>query len=422
MARAHRSHNISVSSGAWAKWGELTEAFDCKYRSELMEKIGRGEIELKEQSGLASPTYHVKIGSRNISTLVRLESIYRASNPLLRSMTASIYRYIRQLGLCDRDDFEQSVGVMKDCLIDTAKIIEVINHLKPEYTPKSMTTLMNWISYCILFEKCDAEPEHRHSARLLSDSQIEEILFKIGFAFFRMRKLYPKEYRLLEARFVFQKNYSVIVDYLNSAYGDEYSSDNILQASVAARSVFRALLHSLEDSDEFADYQSDGIQESVIDAVFPRPQKIERYCDLVSRDRVTIQEHQEICEILKEASNDLALDFWINELDHVAGHYLGVISRRSKKDDRDAVLRREILPHRSFPAYSEKEKTALENLEKDVDKAVSTLRAKITRQYSLLENVGEFDDFLLGEIRQISELDIYSLFRKTCEMEVASYG
>ncbi len=411
------SHNISISNKAWNQLEILKENFGLRYRSELIEDIALGKIQLKEHPGISGPLIQMEFGSKNIPTSVRLENIYKTNNPLLRSITASIYRYAGQLGLCQEDDFDDMIALMKTTLIDTAKIIELINYIKPDYSPASMSTLINWISFNILFEKSDKKNEGKKTGTKHYLSRIDEDFWRIGFTFFRMKNLNPKEFRLLEARFVFQKNYFIIIDYLKNKYGDEYLPENIIQASVSARSVFRALFHEFEDDDVFREYDSQ-ISRSKALETFPPPSKTKKYCELACLDRVTEKEHEEICEILKEASNDLSLDFWIGEFDHLIGHDKGVIQRRnfgekvsSSRSSQERVL------ERGRPAYSEKEKKELEGLEEEAGYALIELRKKIDMQYALLDNIGEFDGFIFEEIKSISKLNIFSLLLKRYETE-----
>lgn len=421
------SHNISVSDEAWNHWDTLAKELKLRSRSELMERIGKGEIKIQKKAGISDAVSATNWGSNNAPISVRLGTIYSTDNPLLRSITASIYRYSSQLNLYPRDDLNAMIKPMHSSLIDAAKIIEIINHLRPGYTPRSLPSLITWISYNILFEEANQKSpsfgEEKKDGHEINDEEIERMLWKIGFSFFRMKKLYPKEFRILQSRFIFQKKYSVIIDYLKHAHNEIYTNESILLASMSARRLFRALLHKLEDegeADEYFDHDSRQDIDVLIAEFLPKPKKdyeFDEYCRLACKRNIKGEDHNKICRILQNASNDLLLEFWIDEFDHLMGHRIGLIRRREfHQENLKKRQKANGFMERAKPSYSKDEAKSLTNLVDNARQEVSNLNKKINLQYSLMHDLSELDEFLLEKAQEVSQnLDVLGLLHKSSE-------
>lgn len=419
------SHNVSMSKQAWDGLLSLTQEFGLKYRSEILEKIGRKEIGLKYQTQNQTDLSFVGFGD-DIPASIRIENIYRKQNPLLRGVTASIYRYINQLQLKEGEDSKERIKLMRHTLVKTALIIELMKLLKPNYNPKSLPGLIVWISYQILFNyklkssdnnKTELVEERKEDK--LSKQDIEFGLWKIGYSISRLKWIEPQSFHLLNTRVRHKKSYSIVVDYLNS-HGQEYSIPKILDESIEARILLRKIFHNL--GKEISKLYESSDKDKPIQDIggLPRNGKeIKEYYKLAQLRKINEEHHAKVCEILVIASNDPYLDFWINEVDHAIAHELGIIEEWQKDGNTQSngsKIKEIISPDKYGNSYTGFEKEQLDELEQEVKERKEELSQKLRQRYSLID-ISEFDALICTMIREIDEINIYTWFKAVNDEE-----
>ncbi|NEP58718.1 MAG: hypothetical protein F6K31_17155 [Symploca sp. SIO2G7] len=414
-----------MSKQAWDGLLSLTQEFGLRYRSEILEKIGRKEIGLKYRARNQTDLSFVGFGD-DIPASMRIENIYRKQNPLLRSVTASIYRYINQLQLQEGKNSKERIKLMRHTLVKTALIIELMKLLKPNYNPKSLPGLMAWISYQILFNyklkssnKKDNESVEEIKEDKLSNQDIEFGLWKIGYSISRLKWVEPQSFHLLNTRIRHKKSYSIVVDYLNS-HEQNYSIPKILDESIEARILLRKIFHNL-DKDISKLYESSDKDKPIQDiGGLPRNGKeIKEYYRLAQLRRINKENHTKVCEILVIASNDPYLDFWINEVDHAIAHELGIIEEWQKEGNiqsNGSRIKEIISPDKYGNSYKGFEKEQLDELEKEVKKRKEELSEELKRRYRLID-ISELDALICTMIREIDEINIYTWFKAVNDEE-----
>ena len=420
------THNVSLSEAAWKGLQIISKQFGLRYRSELIEKIGTNEIKLKNQDSfdesLSDSPFAFEF-DMNTHVPIRIVSIYKAKNPLLRSITAAIYRYINQLGLEEGIDPKQRTRLMCETLLKTARVIELLKHLKPEYAPRSLSALIVWVSYQILYTKKVKQKVNKDSANSnsyksgLNSEKVEIGLWKIGYSLSKLKWVYPQSFRLLNLRFRHGKDYYLVAEYLNArgqrnGNGQIYSRSTAQEESATSRLYLRKIFHEIENDNILKDYMEADDRDRPIEDIGGYPSRINRYYELAALESVDENDHKEISSILQEASVNLYLDFWINEVDHSIGHDLKIIEKWLYKTSElvDDIANYEI-------SYSDYEKEELESLETAVKDEIISLREELNRKYSLIR-VEEFTNIICEMILEVGDIDIYSWLHSVCTYEL----
>jgi hypothetical protein len=376
--------SLSITQNAWDAIKDKA-AREGISASEFLERIGR------DASVLETP-----INSR-------LKAFLEAPISIWWCWSEATRRYALQLGLVESHKQETEEGlkdyiaderlkqqkeIVGDCLWRAMLTLAVINYGIPELGVNSMTPLLRWMSFKMLQHRA----EQRESISLqktdeptftITDKQIENDLVEIQAALDLLQQFSPSYYEVLDMVMNGRMSYAQIAKYKRLNTQKNVTDAEARREAKEAVYQLRTYLHnqvtknvkkqSLKNS-----YQSEKILEV----------KKKEYYQLCSLSFLKDKDRQKLEEtFLRPALEDPELEFWIKEIDHLAGHHLTgfeSIHLDSKHKDFHYLLREEL--EKKLKDENTEEKDNLRNLLIQMDKKLMFCKSF----KDIRETVGQF--------------------------------
>ncbi len=312
-----RARNLSVSDEAWKKLDEQIQNLPVKTASELVEKIGLGQIQLTtaESSTLG-----------DIPICRRLKALMEKPIAVFSSILAFVRRTCWQLNL------EPTDARIYDVTLKASTIVFYTGYTHPDVLINNPSALIKWLCYEILKAEADRQPYKKSTLTCPAIEQLEVKPSEV-----KPSKVKPSEVEPSEAERIFcQINHAF--DRLEmAARSPEYKAlkmktmDGLTVKQISR--IFKLQKHEVSKADvcrmikqglvNFRELFYD-VQEKVshpIDAV-PSKQRQEvqqtaqDYLQLALQETLTGKALERLQEILLATSHDPYLDFWLNEIDY----------------------------------------------------------------------------------------------------------
>lgn len=302
-----RARNLSVSDEAWKRLEEQIQDLPVKTASELVEKIGLGQIRLTtaESSTLG-----------DIPICRRLKALMEKPIAVFGSILAFVRRTCWQFNL------EPIDARVYEVTLKASTIVFYAGYTHPDVLINNPSALIKWLCYEILKAEADRQTYKRLPLDCpaigqskveqfeVEQPEVERIFCQINHAFDRLEMAARSpEYKALKMKTMdglTVKQISRIFKLQKHEVSKVEVSRMIKQGLVNFRELF---------------YDAQGELSSPIDVALSEPrqwvqQTAQDYLQLALQETLTGKALVRLQEILLATSHDPYLDFWLNEIDY----------------------------------------------------------------------------------------------------------
>lgn len=292
-----RARNLSVSEPAWQKLDERLKALQIKSASDLLERIGRGQVQLvvRNSSSLA-----------DVPIFRRLKSLISEPVAVFWSILSFVVRICYQFALEPTDDKVYAV-TMKACTIAF-----YIGYTHPDLLINNPSALLRWICYRVVQAE-SAQVAVVKDELHVDLQEMEKRLHKIGNAFHILQKeAHSPDYEALKMK---------VIDGLTIKQISRIFK--LQQLDVSKAEVSRMIKHGLANFRRLLHSDASGFRSREKKCVEDNPEvwrNARQYTTLALQETLLNLTSQKIMEaILLKTSQDPYLDFWLNEIDYDLG-------------------------------------------------------------------------------------------------------
>ncbi|MEH1842615.1 MAG: hypothetical protein V7L20_28760 [Nostoc sp.] len=347
--------SLSITQNAWDAIKDKA-AREGISASEFLERIGR------DASVLETP-----INSR-------LKAFLEAPISMWWCWSEATRRYALQLGLVESHRQESEEGlkdyiaderlkqqkeIVGDCLWRAMLTIAVINYGIPELGINSMTPLLRWMSFKMLQHKAEqgeslSLQKTDEPTFTITEKQIENDLVEIQAALDLLQQFSPSYYEVLDMVMNGRMSYAQIAKYKRLNTQKNVTEAEVRREAKEAVYQLRAYLHN---------QVTENVKKQYIKNSFKSDKNLEakkkEYYQLCSLSFLKDKERKNLEEkFIRPALEDPELEFWIKEIDHLAGHHLTgfeSIHLDSKHKDLHYILREELEKKLKYENIDEKD-------------------------------------------------------------------
>lgn len=359
------SHTITPTAEGWAGFSTLSIKLGADSRSELFDRIGKGEFELlsvDERWEEACGHYGVKSPSelcerllsgefviaRNhtagaffeseIPVISRIKSLFgqKSAHPRFLSFLWFIRRISLGLGIIE--DTYNNENFIEEIVLSSISCICIRDFIFPDELVTNVLADIRWVAFHLLLKK--AGINHSVEKNMVKGDFSEpskdtntDILDEIFIALENLRANYPHLYQVFNLRYI-QGLTGSQIQRLLEVRGSQTSLESISAATGMALKHLRQSYHEFEQS-ELDDYKKIKKEElfkkskimevrEIIKTTLPfaRAYYYELVRPFLDFRSLTdnINKLGELEYILQESRLNWHLDFMLSELDHIGGH------------------------------------------------------------------------------------------------------
>ena len=296
-----RARNLSVSDEAWKKLEEQIQTLPVKTASELVEKIGLGQIQLStaECSALG-----------DIPICRRLKALMEKPIAVFGSILAFVRRTCWQFNL------EPTDARVYEVTLKASTIVFHTGYTHPDVLINNPSALTKWLCYEILQAEADRQPHKKSptgpavNPSEVEQPEVERIFCQINHAFDRLEMAARSpEYKALKMKTMdglTVKQISRIFKLQKHEVSKVEVSRMIKQGLVNFRELFYDVQENVSHPIDAASSQHrHEVQQTAQD-----------YLHLALQKTLTGKALERLQEILLATSHDPYLDFWLNEIDY----------------------------------------------------------------------------------------------------------
>ena len=292
-----RARNLSVSDEAWKKLEEQIQNLPVKTASELVEKIGLGQIQL-------TTTESSTLG--DIAICRRLKALMEKPIAVFGSILAFVRRTSWQFNL------EPTDARVYDVTLKASTIVFYTGYTHPDVLINNPSALTKWLCYEILKAEADRQPHKKVTLpdSAVEQSEIERIFRTINHAFDRLEvAARSPEYKALKMKTIDGLTIKQI-SRIFKLQKHEVSKAEVSRMIKKGLVNFRELFYdALEDASTRLDAAPSEHRQWV-------QQTAKDYLQLALQNTPTDKALARLQEILLATSHDPYLDFWLNEIDY----------------------------------------------------------------------------------------------------------
>ncbi|MGJ5632451.1 hypothetical protein [Nostoc sp. CALU 1950] len=306
--------SLSVTDTAWDAIKEKADAEGVS-ASEFIERVGR------DASVLETPLNS------------RLKGFLEPPIPIFWSISEVIRRFAVQLSFVEssserglrKDEIEDRVLKQKDIVRNylwrAMLIIAIINYGIPKLDVNSITSLLRWISFKMMVSEAP-KPKKSTSENevFISEQQIERDIKNIQISLKVLQKFSVSYYEILDMIMNGKMSYAQIAKYKRLHTQRHFTEAEIRrevkQATYQLRFYFHKEIVEVENDKESNTLDSE-------ESVNMLQEYKMRYYQLCSLAYLQKKDKENVEEILYRCLIEPELEFWIREIDHLAGHHLG---------------------------------------------------------------------------------------------------
>lgn len=354
--------SLSISQNAWDAIKDKA-ARERISASEFLERIGR------DASVLETP-----IDSR-------IKAFLEARISIWWCWSEAIRRYALQLGLVDNhveadeptknELLKEQKTIVGDCIWRSILILSVISYAIPELTMNSMTPVLRWMSFKMLVYKAEQKQviisteKNSTIIPVIKAEDIESDLAELQSALDLLRQFSPSYYEVLDMITKGRMSVAQIAKYKRLNTQKNITEAETRKEAKEAVYQLRAYIHHGVTKIRKEEYL-----EKSCKSQNPLQTKIKQYYQLCSLPYLKEKDRKDLeNNFLRLALEEPELEFWIREIDHLAGHRLGAFqSAHTNSEYRDLHYElREEIEHK-FKNEDKQDKYSLRNLLSEMDK------------------------------------------------------
>lgn len=332
-----RARNLSVSDEAWEKLEGQIQHLPVKTASELVEKIGLGQIQLTtaESSTLG-----------DIPICRRLKALIEKPIAVFGSILAFVRRTCWQFNL------EPTDARVYDVTLKASTIVFYTGYTHPDVLINNPSALTKWLCYEILQAEADRHP----SKDLLLDRsefeqpEAERIFCQINHAFDRLEMAARSpEYKALKMKTMD----GLTIKQISRIF-------KLQKHEVSKVEVSRMIKQGLVNFRELFYNAPEDLSPSLDAAPSEHRQKVQQiaqdYLHLALQETLTGKALQHLQKILLATSHDPYLDFWLNEIDYCLRDRTPAPKKRPSKTPEPDTVVRDLLAENLEAHFQQKKK------------------------------------------------------------------
>lgn len=305
-----KSRRITVSDDAWSKLDERLSNLNVKTVSELVEKVGQGDL-----SVIAYDPDPIL----NIPIYRRLQSLMDEPVAVFWSLLGFTRRMMQQLGFPEymlAEEQDLSSNIQESVVLRASTIIFFVGYTHGDILINNPSSLMRWLIFRIL--KADPRRTNETNAinktLLISNNEkvTQELICKIANAMASLEAS-PRalNYQALKAKTIDGLTVKQI-SRIFMIQGENKDKTEIAGMIKEGLSLFREKFY--QDSSNF---KKDENSIDQIDWKNHVDQYVKDYCRLALFNNVLTKKDQDrLEEIVLQTSKNANLDFWLNEIDY----------------------------------------------------------------------------------------------------------
>jgi hypothetical protein len=310
--------SLSITQNAWDAIKDKA-ARERISASEFLERIGR------DASVLETPIHS------------RIKAFLEARISIWWCWSEATRRYALQLGLVENhmeagidehkknERLKQQKEIVGDCLWRAILTLAVINYAIPELNINSMTPVLRWMSFRMLVHEADQKMSSLSLEKIdpptlnIKIEDIESDLAEIQAALELLKQFSPSYYEVLDLAMKGKMSFAQIAKYKRLNTQKNVTEAEARQEVKEAVYQLRAYLHNeVTKTRKEDDIKKPCESENILEA---KKREYYQFCSLAfltEKNRKDLEDN-----FLRPALEDPELEFWIKEIDHLAGHRLG---------------------------------------------------------------------------------------------------
>ncbi|NEZ61619.1 CopG family transcriptional regulator [Leptolyngbyaceae cyanobacterium CCMR0082] len=302
-SQRRKRRNISLSDNAWERLEKLATKLGYSSRSDLLERIGKEELEIIKPS-----TQSISSALSDILIYRRLQGLFSPRSDVLHSLFAFNYAIYQKI---DSLRTQPPQALMVKDLIASMSVVFQHCYIRPDRYVNSLSALSRLINYCLLLNQANLENEwqlHTEGPSLakdsLPDSRARDCLAKIGRAMNHLSTAsFSPQFTALRLKYISGFTEAQIQQ-IYELQGMDFSIEEI-----------RRLVH--KGWTQFRNHRNKPSKiETPIESV-EIPSDATKYCQLLWTSPLTqAKDRHTLLRILVKATYHAPLNFWLCEIEH----------------------------------------------------------------------------------------------------------
>ncbi|MEM6451683.1 MAG: CopG family transcriptional regulator [Cyanobacteria bacterium P01_D01_bin.105] len=298
-----KRRNVSLSDDAWENLEKIANELSYSSKSELLEKIGRGDVTLSKQGGLA--------GRSSLSEVLvyrRLLGLFVPHSDVLRSFVGFNYAVYKKFPTLEAK--QSFAELIVENTLTAISVVFLHGYIRPDRYVNSISALSRLIGYCLLLDQASLGDEWELSGdsndknELSVDSSAKDCLAQIQRAMSHLKA----------ASFSHQLT-ALRLKYIGSFTEAQIQQIYELQGRSFTIEEIRRLVH--EGWASFRNHWSQPSEIAPPPSLVEIPCDAERYCKLLwSSSLDSAKSRKALMRILIRATYDAPLNFWLCEIEH----------------------------------------------------------------------------------------------------------
>lgn len=356
--------SLSITQNAWDAIKDKA-ARERISASEFLERIGR------DASVLETP-----IDSR-------IKAFLEARVSIWWSWSEATRRYALQLGLVENhmevnldehtknERLKEQKKIVGDCLWRSIVILSVINYAIPEIIINSMTPVLRWMCFKMLVHQAEQKQitlsleEIDASTPAIAIEDMGSDLVELRATLDLLQQFSPSYYEVLDMMTKGRMSLPQIAKYKRLNTQKNITEAEVRKEAKEAVYQLRAYIHN-----EVTKIRKEDYVKKICKSENALQAKVKKYYQLCSlpylkqKDRKNLEDN-----FLRPAVEEAELEFWLREIDHLAGHRLGgFLSTHTNPEYKDFhyELREEI--ENKFKNEDKQDRNSLRNQLSEMDK------------------------------------------------------
>jgi len=302
--KKRKRRNISISDTAWDRLEKLANDLGCASKSELLEKIGQGNVDLsqpKSSSGSSS--------LKDILIYRRILGLFVPHGDVLRSLVGFNYAVCQKLPSLANKPFSE---LLSDNLLTSLSVIFQHCYIRPDRYINSISALSRLIGYCLLLNQADlgddwATFSHGDGSETISMGESDK-------AKDCLEQIQRGMSHLKNASFSHQLT-ALRLKYIGGFTEAQIQQIYDLQGMTFTIEQIRGLVH--EGWSSFRNHWSQTTETEHAQNSVSVPLAAEKYCKLLwSPSLNNAKERKDLLRIILKATYDAPLNFWLCEIEH----------------------------------------------------------------------------------------------------------
>lgn len=199
-------------------------------------------------------------------------------------------------------------------------IIAVINYGIPELDINSMTSLLRWMSFKMMLSEAPKQENvfASNNEVFISEQQIEKDLENIQISLKLLQNFSVSYYEILDMIMNGKMSYAQIAKYKRLHTQKHFTGAKVRREARQATYQLRSYFHK-----EIVEVDKESNTQDSEDSTNKLQEYKRSYYQLCSLPYLQEKDKKNMVKILDAALEDPELEFWIREIDHLAGHRLG---------------------------------------------------------------------------------------------------